>query len=104
MVNIAAYRLLNFIWGDMAANTAAFFIAILFAYWTNSTFVFHMPHTQKNFSQFIGMRIGTLLIDNGGMYLLLVQDMDGLAAKCVVNAIIIVINYLFSKLIIFRRK
>ncbi len=103
-VNIAAYQLLNLVWDSMAANTAAFFIAVLFAYWTNSTFVFRTPHTWKNFSQFIGMRIGTLLIDNGGMYLLLARGVNDLVAKCIVNAIIIVINYLISKLIIFRRK
>ncbi len=104
VTNIAAYQILNMIWGDMAANTAAFFIAVLFAYWTNSTFVFRMPHTWKNFSQFVGMRIGTLVIDNGGMYLLLAWGMNGLLAKCIVNIVIIVINYLLSKLIIFRRK
>lgn len=104
MVNVAAYKLLKTALGDIAANTAAFFIAVLFAYWTNSTFVFRVPHTWKNFTQFMGMRIGTLAIDDGGMYLLLTMGINDLLAKCAVNVIIIVINYLASKWVIFRRK
>ena len=102
--NVGAYKLLKPALGDMAANTAAFFISVLFAYWTNSTFVFRVPHTWKNFLQFMGMRIGTLVIDDGGMYLLLALGWNDLLAKCVINAAIIVINYLASKLVIFRRK
>ena len=104
VVNIAAYKLLALAMGSMAANTLAFFIAVLFAYWTNSTFVFRASHTWKNFLEFMGMRIGTLVIDDGGMWLLLAAGVHDLIAKCVVNVVIIVINYLASKLIIFRKK
>lgn len=104
VVNIISYELLSMMFGMLAANTLAFFIAVLFAYWTNSTFVFRVKHTWKNFLQFMGMRIGTLLIDNGGMYLLLMLGMHDLFAKCVVNGIIIIINYVASKWVIFRKK
>ena len=103
-VNVAAYKLLSLVWGSMAANTAAFFIAVLFAYWTNSTFVFRAPHTWKNFLEFMGMRIGTLAIDDGGMYVLLAVGMNDLLAKCVVNVVIIAVNYLCSKFFIFKKK
>ena len=49
------------------------------------------------------MRIGTLIIDDGGMWLLLQNGVNDLAAKIVVNAVIIVINYLASKLLIFKK-
>ena len=104
VVNVAAYKLLSLVWGSMAANTAAFFIAVLFAYWTNSTFVFRAPHTWKNFLEFMGMRIGTLAIDDGGMYVLLAVGMNDLLAKCVVNVVIIAVNYLCSKFFIFKKK
>lgn len=104
VVNILSYKLLSIVFGMLAANTLAFFIAVFFAYWTNSTFVFRVQHTWKNFLQFMGMRIGTLLIDNGGMYLLTFLAINDLFAKCVVNAIIIIINYVASKWIIFRKK
>lgn len=100
---MASYKLLDLFLDSIVANTLAFFIAVLFAYWTNSTFVFHAAHSWKNFSEFIGMRIGTLIIDDGGMWLLLQNGVNDLAAKIVVNAVIIVINYLASKLLIFKK-
>lgn len=103
VINIASYQLLSLVWDSIPANTAAFFLTMLFAYWTNSTFVFRIPHTWKNFSQFVGMRVGTLVIDDGGMYLLLFLGWNDLLAKCVVNVVITVINYLASKLVIFRK-
>lgn len=104
VVNILSYELLSIVFGMLAANTLAFFIAVLFSYWTNSTFVFRVQHTTKNFLQFMGMRIGTLLIDNGGMYILIHLAVNVFFAKCIVNVVIIVINYVASKWIIFRKK
>lgn len=65
---------------------------------------FAPPVLGKTFRSLWVIRIGTLVIDNGGMYLLLALDVNGLAAKCIVNAVIIIINYVVSKLIIFRGK
>ena len=104
IVNIGTYRFLTIVFTPLVANTIAFFIAVLFAYWTNSTFVFQTGCSWRSFSQFILMRIGTLLIDNGGMWLMLSAAWNDLFAKCVVNVVIIVINYLVSKLLIFRKR
>lgn len=86
------------------ANTVAFFVAVTFAYFGNTIVVFRDKCTVRNFSYFWGMRIGTIFIDNGGMWLLLSVGCDKLIAKCAVNAAIIVLNYLFSKFIIFRKE
>lgn len=104
LVNIISYELLSLRWGTLLSNTLAFFIAVFYAYWTNSMFVFRVPCTWKSFWEFIGMRIGTLLIDNGGMVLMVAWGIDDLVAKCVVNVIIIGLNYIFSKLFIFKKK
>ena len=104
LVNIISYELLSLRWGTLLSNTLAFFIAVFYAYWTNSMFVFRVPCTWKSFWEFIGMRIGTLLIDNGGMVLMVAWGIDDLVAKCVVNVIIIGINYIFGKLFIFKKK
>jgi putative flippase GtrA len=103
LVNIAAYRLLAAKFGVLAANTAAFFIAVFYAYFGNSLFVFHAKITWKSFLQFMAMRIGTLVIDDGGMLLMLSWGWGELFSKCAVNVIIIAINYLFSKLLIFKK-
>lgn len=104
LVNIISYELLSLLWGTLLSNTLAFFIAVFYAYWTNSVFVFRVTCTWKSFWQFIGMRIGTLVIDNGGMVLMVAWGINDLIAKCVVNIIIIGINYIFSKLLIFKKK
>ena len=103
-VNTVSYKLLDLVMGSLPANTLAFFIAVLFAYWTNSRFVFRTGSSWKSFIEFMAMRLCTLPIDDGGMWLLLRLGVNDLLAKCVVNAVIIVLNYLFSKLIIFRKK
>lgn len=103
-VNIASYRIMSLWMNPILANTLAFFIAVFFAYYTNTRFVFQVNFTKKNFLQFMAMRIGTIFLDDGGMLLLLAWGWNDLFAKCVVNAVIIVLNYLFSKLLIFRKK
>jgi putative flippase GtrA len=104
LVNIAVYRLCLFGLADIPANTIAFFVAVMFAYFTNCLFVFRQPLTWKSFRQFWAMRIGTLLIDDGGMWLLLRAGWSGMAAKIAVNVVVIVLNYIFSKLFIFKGK
>ena len=104
IVNTVSFKLLNLLMGDIAANTVAFFIAVLFAYWTNSQFVFRTGMAWKSFGEFMAMRICTLPIDDGGMWMLLRLGVNDLVAKVFVNAVIIVLNYLASKLFIFKKK
>jgi putative flippase GtrA len=103
-VNTALYLGLALLWHDMIANTIAFFVAVLFAYFTNSVFVFRHRLSWLTLGQFFGMRIGTILIDDGGLWLLLLLHCDRLVAKCIVNVVIIVLNYMFSKFYIFKDK
>lgn len=102
IVNTVLYMLLAIFLKDITANTISFFLSVLFAYFTNSIFVFRNPISKETFFKFFGMRIGTLLIDNGGMWLLLKINVNRLFSKCAVNIIIIVLNYIFSKFWIFR--
>lgn len=103
-VNITSYRVLALTLETMAANTIAFFIAVLFAYFTNSKYVFRVALTPKSFFKFMSMRIGTLAIDDGGMWLLTRLGWNDILAKCAVNILIILLNYLLSKLFIFKKK
>lgn len=103
-VNTASYCVLSLLMDTLPANTLAFFIAVFFAYYTNTRFVFRTQFTKKNFLQFMSMRIGTIFLDDGGMFLFLAWGWNDLLAKFVVNVVIIVLNYLFSKLFIFRKR
>lgn len=104
VVNTASFLLLDLVMGKLAANTLAFFLAVLFAYWTNSQFVFQTGMAWRSFLEFMTMRLCTLPLDDGGMWLLLTLGVNDLLAKCAVNVVIIVINYLVSKLIIFKKR
>ena len=85
------------------ANTIAFLASAVFAYWTNTVFVFRQKMSLKTFSAFLAMRSGSLIIDNGGIYLLLEWEFNKLFAKCILNGIVIVLNYLFSKFFIIGK-
>lgn len=104
IVNTAVFLLLSLKLYELVANTIAFIISVLFAYWTNCCFVFRNKMTAKTFVPFFGMRIGTILIDDGGLWLLLHWGCNSLIAKCIVNVIVIVLNYIFSKFFIFVKK
>ena len=105
IVNIAVYIGLSYAGiEDIQANTVAFFISVQVAYMTNTRFVFRQPFTRKNFLQFWGLRIGVIFVDDGGMWLLLTQGWNNFLAKCVINVVGIILNYLCSKFIIFKKR
>lgn len=104
IVNIISFKLLLILNTPLLyANTVAFFIAVLFAYYTNTKYVFNDKFTKKNFISFISMRVGTLFIDNIMLYYLVSMSVDELIAKSIINIIIILINYICSKFIIFKK-
>jgi len=104
--------------GTVPANTAAWIVSVLVAYYTNRRWVF-MSHSRgadawREFLSFVGCRVGTLLIDDAVMHLgvdrlgpSVTFVSDGLwylAVKVAANVIVLILNYVFSKLIIFRKK
>lgn len=104
VVNVVVFQILSenglaLFW----SNAAAFVISILFAYVANSLAVFHAPLSIRSFLQFWGMRIVSLAIDMGGLFALIAAGLDKLAAKIIVNVAVIIANYLFSKLVIFKK-
>lgn len=102
MMLFALFDLLGF--SLLLSNSLAFVLAVLFAYYTNTKFVFAVAFTKANFLQFFGMRIMTILIDNGGMLLLVQIGAHKYISKVIVNAVIIILNYIFSKFYIFKKK
>ena len=112
MVNLITYYLLRQVRSvDMtSANTIAVLLAILFAYVVNKLFVFEHKtgsglELLKEAGSFIGMRLGTMVVEVLGVVLLAsIWGMNDLAAKLVIQVVILVLNYLISKLVVFRDK
>ena len=89
----------------LVSNAIAWFLSVLFAYITNRTWVFESksPKILKEMSLFFGGRIFSGAVDMVLMYtfidLLVFNDS---ISKIVVQIIVIVLNYIFSKLIVFK--
>ena len=91
----------------MAANIISIILAILFAYVVNSRFVFHdscetlKDHIQP-FVKFISARLVTMVIEVGGVWLLaVVMGFHDMVAKFCTQILVLVLNYIFSKFLIF---
>lgn len=120
MVNIGAFMALS-AWTGLttgAANAIALALSILFAYVTNRIWVFESRQTGwaavKELGMFVACRLATGVLDElivvGGVDLLgprLAGGVDAqlwaLAVKVFANVLVIIANYVFSKLIIFRK-
>ena len=91
------------------ANLIANIVSILFAYVTNKKFVFESKATTKKenwaeFVKFISARIATFVMDMILMVLLVdVLHLNNLLCKILVNILVIVLNYVFSKIFIFKK-
>lgn len=85
-------------------------VAVLFAYFTNSTFVFKSKNKNKikEFINFILARIGTLLLEMLIMWffvtlLCLNSDLYVIIFTIISQSIAIICNYVLSKLFIFKK-
>ena len=106
-VNIAVYFLFENVLGVnyLISNIIAWFFSVLFAYITNRIWVFESksPNILKEMALFFGGRIFSGVVDTALMYLFIDVMMIGdTISKIVVQIIVIVLNYIFSKLIVFK--
>ncbi len=111
LINIISFDLLDKAGVTVyLANFIAWVLSVLFAFITNKLFVFGSKSFKpmilfKEMFSFFLARVISLGIDMGGMYLLLdVFKVKKLLSKIVVNVIVIVANYVFSKLFVFKKE
>ena len=94
---------------NLASNVISEIIAITFAYVTNKLFVFNSKTSDfKSFLieiiSFYGVRTIASLLNVGAMYLLVdLLLFNALVCKIIVTVLIIVLNYVFSKLFVFKK-
>lgn len=92
-----------------SSNVIAWLLSVLFAYLTNRKYVFNsnaktFKEISKEVFSFYICRVATFLIDMLMMYLMVdMMKIDDLISKIVVNVVVIILNYIFSKLIIFKK-
>jgi len=89
------------------ANVISWVIGVTFAYITNRIFVFKSKNKNmvKEISSFVGARVVTLLMDMLIMYLMVtVGGLNDKISKLVAQVVVIVLNYVLSKLFVFKKK
>lgn len=92
---------------NLISTVIAWIIAVAFAYVTNKLFVFESKHAGseaiKEAIKFFACRIGTGLIEIAFMYVFVdVLTFNGTVMKLITNVIVIIVNYIASKFIIFN--
>ncbi len=89
------------------ANVISWVCAVTFAYFANRKYVFESHNENKlaEAAKFVGARVSTLLIDMACMALFVsVLHWNDKLAKLLVQVIVFVLNYLFSKFFVFKRE
>lgn len=109
VVSIGAFLLFDAVMNELVANLLSWVITVGFAYWTNRTWVFRSQvrgkGVWKEILTFYTGRLVTLGLEEG-MLLVFVTLLGWNAALIKVAAQIVVLvgNYVISKLLIFRNK
>ena len=108
LINILTYQILS-VAGvtTLIANGIAWLLSVLFAYITNRKFVFdsHSENRIQECLKFYGSRISTGILDMAGMWMLVdIFHFPGMVSKVGMNVVVIVLNYIFSKLFVFKDK
>ena len=110
LVNFLVYFPL-YNWLQLSAtfsNILAWLAAVFFAFLTNKPFVFKSHDWSSNtvipeLTKFVGCRIGTGLLETAAIWLFVdVLTWNGNWVKIVVSVFVVVLNYVSSKLLIFR--
>ena len=112
VVNIVSYALLYYIFhiSNAVSNILAWVIAATFAYITNKLYVFNSKVNNKKellkeIVYFYGCRLLTLAIDEGIMIFAVDKlKWNGLLMKVIANIIVIILNFIFSKILIFKKQ
>lgn len=92
------------------SNLISIILAVLFAYVVNAKFVFqakpaNMREELQAFGKFIGARAFTMIIELGGVWLLVEQiGMNDMIGKFIIQFVVLVLNYIFSKFFVFVKK
>ena len=112
LVNIISYYIFAHVLNCsvMFSTIISWVLAVLFAYLTNRKLVFDSKASTKKdvvkeIISFFSCRIFTGIIDWVGMYVLVEKlHLNDMVIKIILNIIVIILNYIFSKLIVFKDK
>ena len=111
VVNYAVYLPVYNFCGISAAvsNIIAWVVAVVFAFLTNKPFVFRSHDWSAKtvvpeFARFVGCRVASGVLETGILCLFVdLLGQDGNVWKIITSIVVVVVNYLGSKLLVFRK-
>lgn len=111
LVNIGSFYVLTSIvhLNENTANIIAISLAVVFAYFTNRTLVFHSVAYEfgekvVEFCKFILGRLFTMAIEYIGCALLFqYAPIPSIISKCIITVIVIILNFFISKFFAFKK-
>lgn len=126
VVSIVSYNAANAVLGVeryLISNIISWVLAVTFAYITNKLWVFASKSWKlsvigKEIPSFVLARLASLLIEEAGLFLLMdvmhlgekslnlqLFTLSGaLISKIIMQVVVVIMNYIFSKLVIFKKK
>lgn len=126
LVNLITFQVFNNLLGPekyLISNIIAWIVGVIFAYIINKLWVFESKSWKiniisKEIPEFVGARLFSLIVEEGGLWILVDMlkfdkysfdlfgfTIDGkLISKIVLAVIVVILNYLFSKLVVFKNK
>ncbi len=110
LVNLISYAILRNLMDYKVANLISIVVAILFAYFVNSRFVFNskarrLKERFQEFIKFISARISTMIIELVGVYIFVdIININDMLGKIIIQIIVLILNYGFSKLLVFKNR
>ncbi|MGG5342837.1 GtrA family protein [Enterococcus sp. AZ192] len=111
-INLAAFYLFNeqfaFTWAS--STVIAWITGVFFAFVTNKIFVFHSYQKEitflvREFISFLFARLFSLGVEIVGMWLMIdLGKVYPFTAKVILGIVVVVVNYLLSKIVVFGKE
>ena len=108
LVYLPCYNLLEM--SAAVSNVIAWAVAVAFAYLTNKPFVFRSHDWSARtvvpeLTKFVGSRIASGALETGIIFLTVdLLGWNGNIMKLVTSVLVVILNYIGSKLLVFRKK
>jgi len=110
IISVGSFTILNVIFkvNALIANVISWVLAVLFAFFTNRTWVFQkltdtISAFGKQFLSFVSSRIATLVIEEVIIFVFItLLGFNSVGVKVIAQIVVIVLNYVFSKVYVFR--
>lgn len=93
----------------LIANIIAWILSVIFAYISNRLFVFEKVNFSiksifREITLFFGARLLSGLIETGALFIMVsLLAISDKISKLLVAVIVVILNYIFSKLIVFKK-